>query len=228
MDFSFTEEQLMFRQMFTDFVAKELEPLAEHIAEKEQVPAGVLEKAAMQGFLGALLPEEYMGAELDPVSYVLLLEEVARSDMSTALILHIHNSLASRALLLFGSDEQKEHWLPAMTEGSVIGAAQVQPASIAIAPHLWQAIGGVAVDCAISDGHGRLGHVHATTSVFSKSAAAQSCTVAAGDVQSLDGTRRAAQDAIVRFVEQDGRLVVSFHEFIRHDAYHSARPTGMR
>jgi alkylation response protein AidB-like acyl-CoA dehydrogenase len=122
MDFSFTEEQLMFRQMFTDFVAKELEPLAEHIAEKEEVPAGVLEKAAMQGFLGALLPEEYMGAELDPVSYVLLLEEVARSDMSTALILHIHNSLASRALLLFGSGEQKEHWLPAMAEGSVIGA----------------------------------------------------------------------------------------------------------
>lgn len=122
MDFSFNEEQQMFRQMFADFVNKELEPRAEHISEKEALPDGMLEKAAMQGFLAALLPEDYMGAELDMVSYILLLEEVAKSDMSTAMVLHIHNSLVSRALLLFGTDEQKEQWLPAMAEGSVIGA----------------------------------------------------------------------------------------------------------
>ena len=112
----------MFRQMFADFVAKELEPKAEHMDAAEAVPATLLEKAAMQGFLGALLPEDYMGAELDAVSYILLLEEVAKSDMSTAMVLHYHNSLAGRAVLLFGSQQQKEQWLPAMAEGSVIGS----------------------------------------------------------------------------------------------------------
>lgn len=122
MDFSFSEEQQMFRQMFADFVAKEVEPQAEHIDEQEAVAASLLETGAMQGFLGALLPGEYMGAELDAVSYILLLEEVAKSCMSTAMTLHVHNSLASRAILLFGSDDQKERWLPAMADGSVVGA----------------------------------------------------------------------------------------------------------
>lgn len=122
MDFSFSEEQQMFRQMFADFVAKEVEPQAGQIDEKEAVPPGLLRKAAMQGFLAALLPEQYLGAELDAVSYCLLLEEISKSCMSLAMVLHIHNGLVGRALLLFGSEEQKEQWLPAMAEGNVIGA----------------------------------------------------------------------------------------------------------
>lgn len=122
MDFSFSEEQNMFRQMFSDFVAKEVEPKAEHIDADEAVPDRLLEKAAAQGFLGALLPEEYMGAELDAVGYAALLEEVAKSDMSLAMILHVHNSLVSRALLLFGASSQKEQWLEAMASGEAIGA----------------------------------------------------------------------------------------------------------
>ncbi|MEA3337285.1 MAG: acyl-CoA dehydrogenase family protein [Chloroflexota bacterium] len=122
MDYSFSEEQTMFCQMFADFVAKEIEPRAEHIDEQEKLPATLLEKSAMQGFLGALLPEDYFGADLDPLSYILMLEEVAKSCMSTAVVLHVHNSLVSKALLLFGTEEQKETWLPAMAEGSTIGA----------------------------------------------------------------------------------------------------------
>ncbi len=133
MNFAFTEEQEMFREMFAGFVAKEVEPQAEHIAEYEEVPMSLLKKAAMQGFLGALLPEEYGGAALDPVSYILLLEEVAKACMSTAMTLHIHNSLVSQAILLWGTDEQKEQWLPAMAEGSVIGAwAFAEPDAISL------------------------------------------------------------------------------------------------
>lgn len=133
MNFAFTEEQEMFREMFAGFVAKEVEPQAEHIAEYEEVPMSLLKKAAMQGFLGALLPEEYGGAALDPVSYILLLEEVAKACMSTAMTLHIHNSLVSQAILLCGTDEQKEQWLPAMAEGSVIGAwAFAEPDAISL------------------------------------------------------------------------------------------------
>ena len=106
MHFAFTEEQTMFRDMFADFAAKEVEPRAEHMAEDEDVPAALLKKAAAQGFLGALTPEDYGGAALDPMSYILLLEEVAKSDMSTAMVLHIHNSLASQAILLCGTETQ--------------------------------------------------------------------------------------------------------------------------
>jgi alkylation response protein AidB-like acyl-CoA dehydrogenase len=82
----------------------------------------LLKKAAAQGFLGALTPEDYGGAALDPISYTLLLEEIAKSDMSTAMVLHIHNSLVSQAILLCGTEAQKEEWLPALAEGSALGA----------------------------------------------------------------------------------------------------------
>jgi hypothetical protein len=133
MNYAFTEEQAMFRDMFADFAAKEVEPRAEHMAEDENVPASLLKKAAMQGFLGALTPEDYGGAALDPMSYILLLEEIAKSDMSTAMVLHVHNSLVSRAILLCGSEAQKEEWLPALAEGGAIGAwALNEPDSIAL------------------------------------------------------------------------------------------------
>ena len=133
MNFAFTEEQAMFRDMFADFAAKEVEPRAEHMADDENVPAALLKKAAAQGFLGALTPEDYGGAALDPMSYILLLEEIAKSDMSTAMVLHVHNSLVSRAILLCGSEAQKEEWLPALAEGSAIGAwALMEPDSIAL------------------------------------------------------------------------------------------------
>jgi alkylation response protein AidB-like acyl-CoA dehydrogenase len=133
MNFAFTEEQAMFRDMFADFAAKEVEPRAEHMAEDEVVPAVLLKKAAAQGFLGALTPEDYGGAALDAMSYILLLEEIAKSDMSTAMVLHVHNSLVSRAILLGGSEAQKEEWLPALAEGGAIGAwALNEPDSIAL------------------------------------------------------------------------------------------------
>jgi butyryl-CoA dehydrogenase len=109
MNYAFTEEQAMFREMFADFAAKEVEPRAEHMAEDENVPASLLKKAAAQGFLGALTPEDYGGAALDPMSYILLLEEIAKSDMSTAMVLHIHNTLVSRAILLCAAMRKRKN-----------------------------------------------------------------------------------------------------------------------
>ena len=122
MNYSFTDEQQMFRDMFSGFVAKEIEPQAEHMDHDEAVPMSLLRKSAMQGFLGALLPEDFGGAALDAVSYILLLEEVAKSCMSTAMVLHVHNGLVGRAIHLHGSEAQQEQWLPALAEGSAIGA----------------------------------------------------------------------------------------------------------
>ena len=122
MDFTFSEEQEMFRTMFRDFSAKEIAPKAEEIDHEERLPPDMLRQAAQQGFLGATLPEEYFGAELDYVSYVLLIEALAQECMSFAVTLATHVSLAAMSILVHGTDAQKEEWLPPMADGEVIGA----------------------------------------------------------------------------------------------------------
>jgi len=128
MDFAFNEEQRMFQKMFRDFVTNEVAPLAEEIDQQEKLPRSVLEKAALQGFLGALLPEEFEGVALDAISYCLLLEELARACTSTAMT--IHNGLASKTILDNGSDEQKGKYLEPMAFGDKIGCfAMSEPAA---------------------------------------------------------------------------------------------------
>jgi butyryl-CoA dehydrogenase len=122
MDFSLSEEQEMFRAMFRDFSAKEVAPQAEEIDHEEKPPLDVLRKAANQGFLGATLPEEYFGAELDYLSYALLIETLAGDSMSTAVTLATHVSLVAMSILEQGTDAQKETWLPPMAAGEMIGA----------------------------------------------------------------------------------------------------------
>ncbi len=122
MDFTLSEEQQMFHAMFRDFSAKEVAPIAEEIDHEEKPPLDVLRKAANQGFLGATLPEDYFGAELDGVSYALLIETLAKDCMSTAVTLATHVSLVAMSILAHGTDAQKEEWLPLMAAGEVIGA----------------------------------------------------------------------------------------------------------
>lgn len=122
MDFTFSEEQEMFRAMFRDFSAKDVAPKAEEIDHEEKLPLDMLRKVANQGFLGATLPEEYFGAELDYVSYVLLVETLAGDCMSLALTLATHVSMVAMSILEHGTDAQKEEWLPLLAAGEAIGA----------------------------------------------------------------------------------------------------------
>ena len=116
MDFSLTEEQTMFRDLFRDFAQKEVAKIAKHTDEFEEPPVAVLKKAVAQGFLAATVPEDFGGAALDPLSYCLLLEEVAKECMSTAVTLAVHNSLVNATLVKYGSAEQQEKWLPVLAE----------------------------------------------------------------------------------------------------------------
>jgi alkylation response protein AidB-like acyl-CoA dehydrogenase len=122
MDFTLSEEQEMFLTMFRDFSTKEVAPKAEELDHEERPPLDTLRKAAQQGFLGATLPEDYFGAELDYLSYALLVETLAKDCMSTAVTLATHVSLAAMAILEHGSDAQKEEWLPLLAAGEAIGA----------------------------------------------------------------------------------------------------------
>ncbi len=129
MDFTLNEEQQMFAQMFSDFATKEVAPRAEAIDAEEQTPPELLEQAAMQGFLGAILPEDYMGAALDLVSYTLLAEAWGRADMSSATTLHAH-TMTAYAILKYGNDQQKTAYLEPMAMGEKIGAfALTEPAA---------------------------------------------------------------------------------------------------
>jgi alkylation response protein AidB-like acyl-CoA dehydrogenase len=122
MDFRLTEDQLMFKKMFADFCSKEIRPQGEHIDQSEEPPVDLLSKAVDQGFWAALVPEELEGCGLDTYTYLLMLEELARADMSTALILSVHNSLVVKPLIDHGTDDQKERYLEALAFGEMLGA----------------------------------------------------------------------------------------------------------
>ncbi|HEY74990.1 MAG TPA: acyl-CoA dehydrogenase [Thermoflexia bacterium] len=122
MEFALSEDQRMFRNMFRDFAAKEIAPRAEEIDHEETLPQDILRKAANQGFLGATLPEKYFGAELDGVSYAMLIEALAGACVSVALTVATHVSLVAMSILEHGTDAQKDEWLEAMAAGEVIGA----------------------------------------------------------------------------------------------------------
>jgi alkylation response protein AidB-like acyl-CoA dehydrogenase len=122
MDFQLSEDQLMFRKMFADFCTNEIRPQGEEIDQTEEPPVDLLEKAVDQGFWAALVPEELDGCGLDIYTYMLMLEELARGDMSTALTLSVHNSLVVKPLLDHGTDQQIDRYLEALAFGEMLGA----------------------------------------------------------------------------------------------------------
>jgi alkylation response protein AidB-like acyl-CoA dehydrogenase len=129
MDFKLSEDQVMFKKMFADFCTKEIRPQGEHIDQQEEPPTGLLQEAVDQGFWAALVPEEMDGAGLDVYTYMVMLEELARADMSTALILSVHNSLVVKPLLDHGTADQKDRYLTALAFGERLGAFALTEAS---------------------------------------------------------------------------------------------------
>jgi len=117
MDFALSDEQKMFHAMFEDFSTNEIAPVAEELDHDETPPLNVLHKAARQGFLGATLPEEHLGAALDFVSYAFLIEALGRDCMSVAVSLGTHVSLVAMSILRHGSEAQKEAYLPLLAAG---------------------------------------------------------------------------------------------------------------
>ena len=122
MDLHLSEDQLMFKKMFAEFCTKEIRPKGEHIDQTEEPPQDLLAKAVDQGFWAALVPEECDGCGMDVYTFTLMLEELGRADMSTALTLSVHNCLVVKPLLEHGTDEQKDKYLEALAVGEKLGA----------------------------------------------------------------------------------------------------------
>ncbi len=122
MDFQLSEQHRMIRDMVRDFAQGEIEALAADFDHEKRFPTEILKKAADLGLMGVMVPPELSGSGMDMLSYILVLEEVARSCASTCVILSVHNTLACGTLLRFGTDEQKQRILPDAATGKQLGA----------------------------------------------------------------------------------------------------------
>lgn len=121
-DFSLTPEQLAIQAAARDFALKEIDPIVEEIDEAQKFPLEVFKQAGELGFLGVLVPEEYDGAGLGYVDYVLIISEISQVDPSIGLSVAAHNSLCTNHILRFGSDAQRQRWVPDLARGEKIGA----------------------------------------------------------------------------------------------------------
>jgi alkylation response protein AidB-like acyl-CoA dehydrogenase len=122
LDFTFTEEQKMLRDVARKFTDNEVRPFAREIDEKEELPFEIITKAAELGFLGVAFPEQYGGGGFGEIGYCILLEEIARGCNSTAVTIGGHESLGAMAIYLCGSEMQKENYLRPLAEGKLLAA----------------------------------------------------------------------------------------------------------
>jgi len=121
MNFEFTEEQIMIKQAARDF-AKKLEADVIERDNKAEFPTQHIKELCELGFLGMMIDPKYGGGGMDTLSYVMALEEISKVDSSVAVIMSVHNSLVSYGIQKYGTEAQKEKYLPVMTTGERLGA----------------------------------------------------------------------------------------------------------
>lgn len=122
MQFQLTAEQQEIRKLVRDFALKDVAPTAAQRDEEERFDRSIFEKMARIGLTGIPWPEEYGGAGLDFMSYVIAVEELSRIDSSIGVTLSAHISLASWPIFKFGTEEQKQKYLRPLAEGTKLGA----------------------------------------------------------------------------------------------------------
>jgi alkylation response protein AidB-like acyl-CoA dehydrogenase len=117
-----TEEHEMIQQAARDFAQNEIAPVAAEFDETGEFPLKNIKKMGELGLMGIEIPEEYGGAGMDALSYVLALEEVCKADASHGTIMSVNNSLYGNGILKFGTEEQKQKFLRPVAIGKAIGA----------------------------------------------------------------------------------------------------------
>ncbi|HJV36443.1 acyl-CoA dehydrogenase [Geomonas sp.] len=121
MDFELSQDHKVLRDSVREFVEKEIKPIARRIDEEHMIPDDLVAKMGELGLLGSYFPEEYGGAGLDMLSYAIVVEEVSKACASSGVLISAHTSLCCAPIYTFGTDEQKQKWLPALNTGHTIG-----------------------------------------------------------------------------------------------------------
>jgi butyryl-CoA dehydrogenase len=122
MDFSLNDHQKLIRDTVRQFMEAEVRPSVKEMEKAEKFPAEAIQKLGEMGCCGMLMPEEWGGPGLDTVSYVLMLEEVARVFTAMSTAIGVTNSAVQAPLLLFGTEAQKKKYLRRMATGETLGA----------------------------------------------------------------------------------------------------------
>lgn len=122
MDFDLSDEQELIRDTVRTFARERVEPVAAELDLEGRFPYELVSELAGLGLMGIPVPEEYGGAGGDTVSYAIAIEELTRADSSVAITVAAHTSLGIMPILLFGTEEQKQRWLPDLAAGRRLAA----------------------------------------------------------------------------------------------------------
>src|SRR4030081_531425 len=130
MDLELPPHHAAFRDSVREIAQAVALPLAAEVDRLHRFPEEAVKAAAEAGLLGILIPREYGGAGLDALAFAICIEELAQACASTSVIVDVHTSVGSEPILLFGTPEQKQKWLPRLASGELLGAfALTEPAS---------------------------------------------------------------------------------------------------
>ena len=121
MDFDLTDEQRLIKETAREFTDKEIVLQSRENARNHHFDLEMVKKVADQGYLGAIVPQEYGGAGLDYFSYGLVVEEIGRGDSSVRTVISVQTSLVCSGLVKFGTEEQKQKYLPKLCSGEWLG-----------------------------------------------------------------------------------------------------------
>src|SRR5689334_12567037 len=122
MNFDLPDDHELIRRTVRDFAEQEVAPVAEELDRTKSFPYAIVKQLGDLGLMGIPFPEEYGGGGGDSLAYAIAVEELTRVDSSVAITLCAHTSLGTQPIYLFGSDEQKQEWLPRLTSGEILGA----------------------------------------------------------------------------------------------------------
>ena len=122
MDFTLSKKHEMARQLFKEFAENEVKPLAQEVDETEHFPEETVAKMQILGFMGIPVPKEYGGQGCDPLTYIMCVEELSKVCGTTGVIVSAHTSLCADPILTYGTEEQKQKYLPKLCSGEWIGA----------------------------------------------------------------------------------------------------------
>jgi butyryl-CoA dehydrogenase len=121
MDFELTDEQLLIRETARAFTENEIVERARENDRNEHFDVELVQKIAAQGYLGAIVPREYGGAGLDSLSYGVIVEEIGRGDSAMRTVISVQTSLVCSAIVRWGTEEQKQRYLPKLCSGEWLG-----------------------------------------------------------------------------------------------------------
>ena len=122
MNFELSEEHELIRSTVREFAEQRVAPVAEELDREHRFPYELVEELAELGLMGLPIPEQWGGAGGDTISYAIAVEELARIDSSVCITVAAHISLGTMPILLFGTEEQKQEWLPDLAGGRRLAA----------------------------------------------------------------------------------------------------------